>query len=141
MAGNRLTLVVRSHEDLRLMLASDEAQKTFAMPQMSIRSDRLSLAEAQWWESRLESYRNACGCREGAVGLCVFIGFFIAYVSTADLSGLLGASFGAFALFAAFIAGLVACAAIGKAIGLRMAAIRFRQVCLQLNKRLEALES
>jgi hypothetical protein len=78
------------------------------------------------WERRLNHHRRACGCSEGAVGLC-------AGIAAAGLGYLFKGRLGLSLLSVPVLIGLPFGFLIaGKLIGLRLGRIRFTRACKQL---------
>ena len=101
-------------------------------PRHPVRLDEslpLPESERMVWERRLNRYRHSCGCAEGAVGLCV--GLLIVLTAYLLQTGpWTGAKIGAFVALPLLLVG------VGKLIGRRLDALRFRKACKQLSLRL-----
>jgi hypothetical protein len=137
-----MSFVVRTKDDLQTLLRSDNFLKSIRKPQLLIRIPNMAVSESKSWEWRLESLRQECGCSSGALGVFGFAFFVVSYLLYTNSPAVRDLRTGVLALYGGvFVAGLALSAVIGKFIGLRISAIRFRQTCFKLHERLRMLEN
>lgn len=126
----RLPLVLRTASDVKTLRANSRAARRLPAGGVKIAIDGLSEAAARALHSRINDYIRACGCAEGgAFALVVFLGvaaLVAAHVLARGprLSDLGTAALG---LLAAVLFG-----ALGKAVGLLLARLRFERCCDQV---------
>jgi hypothetical protein len=137
-----MSFVVRTRDDLRYLLKPEGLMHPFRKPRAVIHVSGMSAPEAGDWESRLERFRQECGCSAGTFALCGFIVLFIAYAVLSEPDSTGDVQRGALLLKGAiFFTGLILSALIGKFISLCVATLRFRRTCYQLEERLRILEA
>jgi len=137
-----MLFVVRTEADLRLPLRVEGILHPFRKPPLLIRIPALSEPEARAWERRLENLRQQCGYTAGALATGAFVVLFVVCSLHKQLDGTRQSPAGNIGTPRRFfVAGLILSALIGKFLGLSMARIRFRRTCVDMHKRVQAIEA
>lgn len=137
-APRTMPYVVHGPADLRMLLRPRAIFKPFDKPQLLVRIPQFSAEETRAWEQRLAPLTQECGCTAGTVALGVYL---LAVVFVAALANIPDDVRQPLVTYlewgGGFFVGLIASAALGKAYGQCVAALRLRRACIELEKQLE----
>jgi hypothetical protein len=129
-------MVIQSPSDLRVLLADRRSSWRLRRDPVLLSIDTMDKSESEFWEARLHTYQQECGCRLGAISSLVCAMLILTYIVLQAtllplpailLIGIAGA-------IASLLTGFV-----GKIIGLSLARARFRRTCAQLLQRISQL--
>lgn len=114
MSSQLINIILREPEDLDKLIAEHKFSLSPKDGIIVLELGSMSDPEREKWQSKLQRYYFACGCKEGAaVSILFFILFWIYYVFVKSISIIL--SWEAWLLS---VAALIAGAVIGKVLGL-----------------------
>lgn len=138
MAALHSSIVIKTKSDATKLLQLQRRLHVASRPQVLIRVEGLRDQEAREWEDKLDSLREECGCRSGAIAVVIFIFAAVSY-------GLFAAPYtpiqrgGVILDTVVFLVGLSLSAIIGKSIGLFAASKKYRYICAELVERVRSL--